>query len=61
LIFSCSKNLKNVNMGTLLKDAISLIDWNGGGSSILAQGAGKNISNLDNAMEYALRRLKDYI
>jgi alanyl-tRNA synthetase len=26
LIFSCSKNLKNVNMGTLLKDAISLID-----------------------------------
>ena len=61
LIFSCSKNLKNVNMGTLLKDAISLIDGNGGGSSILAQGAGKNISNLDNAMEYALRRLKDYI
>ena len=61
LLFSCSKNLKNLNMSTLLKDAISLIDGNGGGSNILAQGAGKNISNLENAMDYALRRLKDYI
>ena len=61
LLFSCSKNLKSLNMGTLLKDAISLIDGNGGGSNILAQGAGKNISNLENAMDYALRRLKDYI
>jgi len=61
LLFSCSKNLKSLNMGTLLKDAISLIDGNGGGSNILAQGAGKNVSNLENAMDYALRRLKDYI
>lgn len=61
LLFSCSKNLKNLNMSILLKDAISLIDGNGGGSNTLAQGAGKNISNLENAMNYALRRLKDYI
>ena len=61
MLFSCSKNLSNINICALLKDAISLIDGNGGGSNILAQGAGKNISNLENAMDYAVRRLKDYI
>ena len=59
LLFSCSKNLKSVNMGNLLKDSISLIDGKGGGSPLLAQGGGKNISNLENAMEYASRRLKE--
>jgi alanyl-tRNA synthetase len=59
LLFSCSKNLKNVNMGNLLKDSISLIDGKGGGSSLLAQGGGKNMANLENAMEYASRRLRE--
>ncbi|MGO0807441.1 P-type ATPase, partial [Clostridioides difficile] len=38
LVFACSKNLKDINMGVLLKDAISLIDGKGGGSKVLAQG-----------------------
>ncbi|HEY5523832.1 MAG TPA: DHHA1 domain-containing protein, partial [Clostridium sp.] len=43
LLFSCSKNLKSINMGNLLKDSISLIDGKGGGSPLLAQGGGKNV------------------
>jgi alanyl-tRNA synthetase len=57
LLFSCSKNIKDINMNVLLKDAVSLIDGRGGGSNILAQGAGKNILNLENAIEYANRKL----
>ncbi|MGG7177133.1 alanyl-tRNA editing protein [Clostridium paraputrificum] len=61
LLFACSKNLKSLSMGNLLKDAITLIDGRGGGSNLLAQGGGKNISNLDNAIDYAIRRLRDSI
>ena len=59
LMFACSKNLKQVNMSDLLKDAISLIDGKGGGSPVAAQGAGKNNSNLDSAMDYAFMRVKN--
>jgi len=59
LLFCCSKNLKNINMGNLLKDSISLIDGKGGGSPLLAQGGGKNMANLQNAMDYASRILKE--
>ncbi|MBD7912131.1 MULTISPECIES: DHHA1 domain-containing protein [Clostridium] len=61
LLFSASKNLQTVNVGSLLKDAISLIDGRGGGSKTLAQGGGKNIGNLDNAMDYALRKVKELL
>ena len=61
LLFACSKNLKSINMGSLLKDAIALIDGRGGGSNVLAQGGGKNIANIDNTLEYALRRIKEGI
>lgn len=61
LLFSSSKNLEQINSGALLKDAISLIDGRGGGSKGLAQGGGKNIANLDNAMDYALRRVKEML
>ncbi|MCC0650286.1 DHHA1 domain-containing protein [Clostridioides sp. ZZV15-6598] len=58
LIFACSKNLKAVNMGSLLKDAISLIDGKGGGSQVLAQGGGKNNGNLESTFDYAFMKLE---
>lgn len=61
LIFTCSKGLKNVNMNDILKDSITLIDGRGGGSPLLAQGAGKNIGNLEATMDYALRKIKEKI
>lgn len=61
LLFAASKNLEKVNIGALLKDAISLIDGRGGGSKVLAQGGGKNIANIDNALDYAVRRVKELI
>ncbi|UWD46965.1 DHHA1 domain-containing protein [Clostridioides difficile] len=58
LIFACSKNLKAVNMGSLLKDAINLIDGKGGGSQVLAQGGGKNNGNLESTFDYAFMKLE---
>ena len=57
LIFAASKNISNISMSDLLKDAISLIDGRGGGSKFMAQGGGKNSSNLQGAMDYALRKV----
>ena len=57
LIFAASKNINNISMSDLLKDAISLIDGKGGGSKFMAQGGGKNSSNLQGVMEYALRKV----
>ena len=57
LIFSCSKDIKDIKMNDLLKDAISLIDGKGGGSPFQAQGAGKNNSNLEGALEYAFSKV----
>lgn len=59
LVFASSKEIKEVNMGVLLKDSISLIDGKGGGSQNLAQGAGKNNNNLDGAMDYAFNKIKE--
>lgn len=58
LIFACSKDVKDVKMNELLRDAISLIDGKGGGSPIQAQGAGKNNANLESAMDYAVSKIK---
>lgn len=57
MVFAASKNIKNINIGELLKDTITLIDGKGGGSSYLAQGAGKDNGNLENALEYAISKL----
>jgi alanyl-tRNA synthetase len=61
LIFACSKDVKDVKMNELLKDAISLIDGKGGGSPLQAQGAGKNNANLQSAMDYAVNKIKQII
>lgn len=59
LLFAVSKNLKEKNMGALVKDTLTLIDGRGGGSPLMAQGGGKNVANLENAMEYAIRKVKE--
>ena len=61
LLFACSKNIKNLNMGLLLKDSITLVDGKGGGSPLLAQGGGKNILNLQSAIDYAIRKVREII
>lgn len=59
LIFAASKDLKGISMNELLKDAITLIDGKGGGSTHQAQGGGKNNSNLEGALEYAINKIKN--
>lgn len=61
LIFASSKDIKNLSMNDLLKDAISLIDGKGGGSKLLAQGAGKNNSNLKSVIDYASMKIKNIL
>ncbi|SHJ76936.1 alanyl-tRNA synthetase [Clostridium cavendishii DSM 21758] len=61
LVFMCSKNLKGISMNDLLKDAITLIDGRGGGSNFAAQGAGKNSSNLNSLMDYAIMKIKNLL
>jgi alanyl-tRNA synthetase len=61
LIFMCSKDLKLISMNDLLKDAISLIDGKGGGSSFSAQGGGKGVNNLQSAIDYAFSKAKKLI
>ncbi len=57
LIFGASKDTK-LSMNDILKDAITLIDGKGGGSTHLAQGGGKNSGNLESALDYALMKIK---
>ena len=59
LVFSCSKNLNFLDMNSLLKDAIKLIDGNGGGNKFNAQGGGKNSSNLESLINYTLMKLQN--
>lgn len=61
MLFSCSSNLNNLDMGNLLRDAITLVDGKGGGNKVMAQGGGKNIDNIDNALDYSLRRITEMI
>lgn len=61
LIFMCSKTLKGVSMNDLLKDAITLVDGKGGGSTFLAKGGGKGINNLEAAVDYAASKAKNLL
>ena len=61
LVFMRSKDLTIISMNSLLKDAITLIDGNGGGSDFSAQGGGKNNNNLDSSLDYAYNKVKDSI
>ena len=61
LIFAASKDFNWISMNDLLKDSITLIDGNGGGSSYLAQGAGKNSNNLEATLEYAFNKIKQML
>ena len=61
MIFASSKDIRNIDMAEVLKDSISLIDGKGGGSKILAQGAGKNNGNLDATLDYAVRKIEKAI
>ena len=61
LIFASAKNIRNIDMNILLKDAITLIDGRGGGSKFLAQGGGKNNNNLDSVLDYATMKIKNMI
>lgn len=60
LIYTSSKNI-SINMSDLLKDSIKLIDGNGGGSSFLAQGGGKNNGNLEVTLDYAFNKIKNLL
>lgn len=61
LIFNSSKNVKNLSMNEILKDAITLIDGKGGGSQFLAQGGGKNNGNTEVALDYAYNKIRDFL
>lgn len=61
LLFMCSRDLNILSMDSLLKDAITLIDGKGGGSTFSAQGGGKNNNNLDSSLDYAYSKIKDQI
>ncbi len=61
LVFMCSKDIKDINMGNLLKDAVTLIDGKGGGSNFSAQGGGKSKNNLDSSINYAYQQVVNFI
>ncbi|MEG0707714.1 MAG: DHHA1 domain-containing protein [Cellulosilyticaceae bacterium] len=58
LVFMCSKDIKKISMNHLLKDSITLIDGQGGGTDFCAQGGGKSANNLASALDYALMKVK---
>lgn len=60
-IFATSKGLDKLNMNELLKDAIKLVDGKGGGSAVLAQGAGKDNGNIDSLLSYATIKIENLL
>ncbi|WP_442952414.1 DHHA1 domain-containing protein [Paraclostridium sp. AKS73] len=60
-IFSTSKGIDKLNMNELLKDSIKLVDGKGGGSKVLAQGAGKNNGNIDSMFDYVSMKISNLL
>lgn len=60
-IFATSKGIEKLDMNELLKDSIKLVDGKGGGSKILAQGAGKNNGNIDSMFDYASMKISNLL
>ena len=60
-IFSMSKGIESINMNDLLKDSIKLVDGKGGGSKVLAQGAGKNNGNIESMLDYVVMKISNLI
>lgn len=58
LIYSCSKDIKDISMKDLFKDAISTIDGKGGGNQFSCQGGGSAVDKIDQAIESTLTDLK---
>jgi alanyl-tRNA synthetase len=61
LILSRSKEVSQINMNEVLKESILLIDGKGGGTPFTAQGGGKEVSKLDEAIKYAYTKIKQVI
>lgn len=59
LVFMCSSNLKELHMSRLLQESIIFIDGRGGGTPTSAQGGGKSVANMDSALLYADKKLKE--
>lgn len=59
LVFMCSPELKSLHMSRLLQDSITFIDGRGGGTASSAQGGGKGMNNLESALLYADKKLKE--
>ncbi|CEK37777.1 alanyl-tRNA editing protein [Paraclostridium sordellii] len=57
-VFASSKNISNLNMSELIKDAITLVDGRGGGSQFLAQGGGKDNGNIESLLNYAQMQIE---
>ncbi|MCA1601562.1 MAG: DHHA1 domain-containing protein [Acidobacteria bacterium] len=57
LVFARSVDVPG-DMNALMRDACAMLEGRGGGKPDLAQGGGKNVSRLDEAMAQAAERLK---
>jgi alanyl-tRNA synthetase len=57
IIISRSKELDNINVKEVFKEVMVILDGRGGGSTQSAQGSGKNVDKLDEAIEVAIASL----
>lgn len=59
MIFSRSRDLDKISMKDILKEHITLIDGKGGGSPFSAQGGGKKVDKLEEAIDLAYEQVKN--